>query len=336
MRPQLHVLHLTAMAVASAPVPASATAADDPDCSEQPNWMFAQHPGDWTQAPVLPWGRSLLDQPVSASLALFFTGNNSGPNSDELTAQLARFGHVGVGWQLTGSAPNSHIGHIEVVERTVAAQLKALNPSIKVLALRNDQVISPLWDCARERMTDPASAHFFLRNASGAFLGQDVTWRGTKTQPLLSGPVQQYWLNFSEPAARAWWAETFVGGALAEQNISGVYFDCACNAITPDATRLPRNAGMLPTVEKVLGTAKKGDKLLMAYKPNGPTAACDKPQVSKGYCAEPLRYFIELGKNTSNTSTMIMLHGYGGRKMPLWSHFHIGHDGFTKPGSGQA
>ena len=105
-----------------------------------------------------------------------------------------------------------------------------------------------------------------------------------------------------------------MGGALAEQNISGVYFDCACNAITPDATRLPRNAAMLPTVEKVLGTAKKSNKLLMAYKPNGPTAACDKPQVSKGYCAEPLRYFIELGKNTSNASTMVMLHGFGGYK----------------------
>jgi len=305
------------------------------DCGEQPNWMFADKPGDWTQAPPLPWGRELLGQPVSASLALFFTGNNSGPNSAALNARLARFGHVGIGWQLTGSAPNSHIGHLEVVERAVAAQLKALNPRVKVLALRNDQVVSPLWDCARARMLDPASAHFFLRNASGAPLSGGL-WAGTKTQPLLAGAVVQYWLNFSVAAARDWWADVFVGGALAEANIDGAFFDCACNSVLPDAQRVRHNAAARPAVEKVLADASRRGKLLTACecsngrlgrtvtdsdgrplprtdKPNGPTAACDKPQVSKQLCAEPLRYFISLGKNTSKASTMIMLHGFGGR-----------------------
>ena len=297
------------------PAPAARALAPPPaplDCGEQPNWMFVDKPGDWTQAPPLPWGRGLLEQPVSASLALFFTGNNSGPNSAALNARLARFGHVGIGWQLTGSAPNSHLGHLEVVERAVAAQLKALNPRVKVLALRNDQVVSPLWDCARARMLDPASAHFFLRNASGAPLSGGL-WAGSKTQPLLSGPVVQFWLNFSVGAARDWWADVFVGGALAEANIDGAFFDCACNSVLPDAQRVRHNAAARPAVEKVLADASRRGKLLTAYKPNGPTAACDKPQVSKQLCAEPMRYFIELGRNTSNSSTMIMLHGFGGR-----------------------
>jgi hypothetical protein len=298
---------------------AAAPGPPPPDCGEQPHWIMNGLPGDqlgWTQAPPLPWGRSLLELPVSASLVLFFTGNNSGPNSDALNQQLARFGHVGIGWQLTGSEPSSHVGHIEVVERTLAAQLRALSSRIHVFALRNDQVVSPLWDCARARMMDPASVHMFLRNASGALLGQGSLWQGTKTQPLLSGSVHQYWLNFSEPSAREWWADVFVGGALREPNISGVYFDCACNSVTPDAVRTQRNAALRPTLRHVFSTAARSNKLLLAYKPNGPTTACDRQQVSRGFCAEPMRYFISLGRNTSTSSTMIMLHGYGGREFP--------------------
>lgn len=295
-------------------VPPAATASDQPaappvDCSEQPNWIFADRPGDWTQAPPLPWASSLLAQPVSASLFLAFAGNNTGPNSPELTAQLARFGHVGVGWQLTGSPANSHEGHLEVVEREMAAQLKAINPRVKVLALRNDEVVSPVWDCARALMLNPASKQLFLRDASGEPIAGD--WFGTRSQPMLAGSLIQYWLNFSNAAARSWWADVFVGSALAEKNIDGALFDCACNPLEP-AMRRARNAAAKPAVKQVLTAADKAQKLLMAYKPNGPTTACDKPQVSKQFCAEPMRYFMELGRNTSNISTMIMLHAYGG------------------------
>ena len=37
--------------------------------------------------------------------------------------------------------------------------------------------------------------------------------------------------NWTNPALRDWWVYTYVGGALNETAIDGVYLDCACRAL---------------------------------------------------------------------------------------------------------
>ena len=52
---------------------------------------------------------------------------------------------------------------------------------------------------------------------------------------MASGPVIKFFLNWTEPAARQWWADEHVGSALTAQgnNLDGAYFDCACESVLP-------------------------------------------------------------------------------------------------------
>ena len=135
---------------------------------------------------------------------MFFVGNTSGPNTAAETAALARFGHVGLGWQHSGSSPGSHEGHIEAMEQRSAAELKRINPQVKVLGIRNDQVVSPLWDGARARMLDPFSSHFWLRDQDGNPIVGAWTDSPGRNQTMASGPVIKFFLNWTEPAAGQW------------------------------------------------------------------------------------------------------------------------------------
>ena len=199
------------------------------------------------------------------------------------------------------------------MEQRTAVELKRLNPSVKVLGIRNDQVVSPLWDSARARMLDPSSSHFWLHDASGNPIVGAWTDSPQRNQTMASGAVTKYFLNWSEPVARQWWADVHVGSALAEQNLDGAYFDCACESVLPVDELVRKHADAAPAIRQVLYRAVQAGKWLAPYKPDGPTAACDKPQVRRSYCAVPMRYFIELGKNTSagaQNSTMLMLHDF--------------------------
>ena len=57
------------------------------------------------------------------------------------------------------------------------------------------------------------------------FLFRSFLCRWTNNGAVPPSTTLGRWLNFSNPAARDWWVEAFVGGALRSPDIDGVFFD---------------------------------------------------------------------------------------------------------------
>ena len=72
---------------------------------------------------------------MAASTAAYFLGNDTGLNNDAEIAAEARFGIVGLGWQL--AMQKGPWRHLERWESQTAAAIKAVNPHAKVLVSRN-------------------------------------------------------------------------------------------------------------------------------------------------------------------------------------------------------
>ena len=177
-------------------------------------------------AQAWPYGRTIPPLPaawrstVAADMATaYFVGNSSGLDSAAELAAEARWGIIGIGWQLNGSwAPdrgNRFGRHVEVAERETAAALKARNPKLKVLLGRNTEVatcyldsVAAIWNrtdvwlkCPNR--TDPAAP------ASDCVSGWG-SWG------------QKKFFDFSQPALQAWYADTYGNFDIILDNLSGI------------------------------------------------------------------------------------------------------------------
>ena len=188
-----------------------------------------------------PYGRTIPPLPaswrstVAADMTTaYFVGNATGLDSAAELAAEARWGIIGIGWQLNGSwvphGPHkgNHFGrHVEIAERETAAALKSRNPKLKVLLGRNTEVatcyldsVAAIWNrtdfwlkCPNK--TDPAAP------ASDCVSGWG-SWG------------QKKFFDFSQPALQAWYADTYLNSSINDPLFDGVFFDCACGH--------PRNA----------------------------------------------------------------------------------------------
>lgn len=159
-----------------------------------------------------PYGRTIPPLPaawhstVAADMTTaYFVGNATGLDSAAELAAEARWGIIGIGWQLNGSwvprgpQKGNHFGrHVEVAERETAAALKSLNPKLKVLLGRNTEV-----------------ATCYLDSVAAIWNRTDVWLKcPNKTNP--AAPVsdcvadwgsfgQKKFFDFSQPALRAWY-----------------------------------------------------------------------------------------------------------------------------------
>eukprot|EP00746_Dinoflagellata_sp_MGD_P042469 gnl/MRDRNA2_/MRDRNA2_20297_c0_seq1.p1 gnl/MRDRNA2_/MRDRNA2_20297_c0~~gnl/MRDRNA2_/MRDRNA2_20297_c0_seq1.p1 ORF type:complete len:375 (-),score=59.04 gnl/MRDRNA2_/MRDRNA2_20297_c0_seq1:276-1331(-) len=148
-------------------------------------------------------------------------GNSTGMNSVEELAAEARFGIVGIGWQFNQVTP----GHLEQYEIETARALKALRPDIKVMVSRNTEAAAYFWDSCREKMTNPASRDFWTQCGDQP-CAQDWSAPGSHNHSKTITPG--YYFNYSNPRLVDWWVNEYIGGALNNSMIDGVYFDCAC------------------------------------------------------------------------------------------------------------
>ena len=105
-----------------------------PQNVERPGWGFAKHGG----FPPLPWGASGRPQD---STAVYFAGNASGLNNASEAAAQARFGIVGIGWQLNNQG--SDFRHESKWEEMTARQLKSLRPGVRTMVLSLIHISEP-------------------------------------------------------------------------------------------------------------------------------------------------------------------------------------------------
>jgi hypothetical protein len=282
-------------------------------------WGFLIHGG----FPALPaaWSSNATSSgKLSSSVVSYFLGNATGMNNAAELAAQARFGIVGIGWQLNQAAEP---GKLQQYEIETARALKALRPDIKVLVSRNTEAAAFFWDTCRAKMTDPSAADYWTQ-CRGKPCAQDWSAPGSRNHSSVITPGFYY--NYSSPALVDWWVNEYIGAALKSDLIDGVYFDCACIAEpgVRDQTQMQAPAqaafdqalaliegagkwtsswwgGMLPqpaTAEPAVLTSR-GNQWLRDVQAIG-----QGPVVAVGhvhYCNLTMRSFIAAGQNDSNT-----------------------------------
>lgn len=81
-------------------------------------------------------------------------------------------GIAGIGWQLA-NVP-SHGAHLEAAEVHTARQLKASRAAVRVLASRNTEVVTTLWDSVRAAFADASKEGYWVRDARGRVV--EASW----------------------------------------------------------------------------------------------------------------------------------------------------------------
>ena len=88
--------------------------------------------------------------------------------------------------------------------------------------------------------------HWTYRGRQLQQVGQRPITGSDDHDPRSGGPTPKFYLNFSNPRTQAWWLDEYVGPALDNPDIDGVYTDCSCGS--------PR--GETPTAEELRGREK--------------------------------------------------------------------------------
>lgn len=269
------------MLVALAAVVAATVSAGGPWSA---GWGFAAHGG----VPPLP--PNLQSFALNRSVVGYFVANNTGLASPEEASAEVTLGIVGIGWNLYHSS-TSKTGGLEQYEIEQAAALKKARPDVGVMVLRNTEVVSTFWSSFREAMND---TQLWLQAPPGSGKPIDEPW-GTD-DPKSGGPTPKYFLNFSNPKTQAWWLEKYIGPALDQPNIDGVYTDCSCGTARGERFTPEEAAGRQTAFDSALALAKSKGKWLSAWA--GP-ALVHGPGAPKGRCVETMKSLIALGANAS-------------------------------------
>ena len=188
---------------------------------------------------------------MNASVVCWFAGNDTAANSPAEASAEARFGTVGIGWQLR--AISSNFSHLERWEVAQARQLKAARPGIRTLVTRNSDCGGLNWDAVAAALADHPD--YFLRQPpSCPRRGQpgqckpgaifEVPW--VANDPKFFGH-ENFWMlspyfNFSAPNASRWWVDTFIGDAVRNPLYDGVYCEPKSTPPTPPPPSPPPTA----------------------------------------------------------------------------------------------
>eukprot|EP01052_Picozoa_sp_SAG31_P048801 SAG31_NODE_10383_length_1145_cov_1.398662_1_plen_107_part_10 len=104
---------------------------------------------------------------MNRSTVAYFIGNASGFDAESEIHAEARFGYLGIGWQLDGIPTHWHQG-LEVVELATARRLKSARPDMRVLVSRQTEVGTEMWNSvAALRAHDPQNERGFWTSCHG-------------------------------------------------------------------------------------------------------------------------------------------------------------------------
>jgi len=196
--------------------------------------------------PMMPWSATYN---LSRSTTTFPDGNHSGPDNAVRVAVEARYGLVAFGWETdvcdTSQPPPSgsvargactYAGTEDALD-AAAARLKAINPDVKVVLYRNTELGLSIYKDQCEKMFDAAFSGFYLKNASGlvindhtAFPGDGVGRCPGSTQEQRG--MDQYFTDFRNATAAAWFVDTVVGRVARSPHTDGVWFGASPHSLS--------------------------------------------------------------------------------------------------------
>ena len=155
-----------------------------------------------------------------------------------------------------------------------------------MLVSRQSEVGTKMWNSVAALIaSDPTNSKKYFTSCRGRPCA--VQWETDAS----------FFFNWANPALRDWWVYTYIGGALNESAIDGVYLDCACRA--PEGDRLPGSfqADAQLAVDAAIALATTLGKSIQTWNPAGGTA--HGPDVDA--CAKAIRSDIALGNDTRFT-----------------------------------
>jgi len=248
-------------------------------------WGFTAHGG----LPPMPpnfQSRYLMNQSVVG----YFVANNSGLASPvELSAE-AKLGIMGIGWNLNHISTSKQ-GGLEKYEAEQAAALKKARPDIRVMVLRNTEVVSTFWSAFRAAIND---TDLWLQSPPGS--GNPISEPWGTDDPSSGGPTPKFFLNFSNPRTTSWWLDKYVGPALDQPNIDGIYTDCSCGNARGYTPTTAEYIGRQKAFDAALALAASKGKWFSAWTGDAVSAA---PSSAKD-CADIMDSLVSLGQNTSH------------------------------------
>ena len=243
-------------------------------------WGFAAAGG------VPPQPAGMQSYLLNKSVVGYFVANNTGLASAAELAAEVKLGIVGIGWNLNHLA-TSESGGLEQYEAEQAAALKAARPDVGVMVLRNTEVVSTFWTAFRDAMND---TDIWLQSPPGSGKPINEPW-GTD-DPASGGVTPKYFLNFSNPKTQTWWLDKYIGPALDQPHVDGVYTDCSCGTARGETVTQAELAGRQKAFDAALALAKSKGKWMSAA--TGP-AVVRAPSVAGDHCADTMKALMKLG-----------------------------------------
>ena len=162
---------------------------------------------------------------LNESTAVFFVGNSSRLETPAEYRSDSRFGVIGYSWNVNNVGSND--SHAERWETEEAQAIHKLRPSAKVMVTREVQVIGEWYDSIDLNDPQKIRDRWFImcpdKEDGGALTPCASRWGNNGFSP--PRVTLGRWLNWSNPDAADWWVNSFVGGALKNADLDGVFFD---------------------------------------------------------------------------------------------------------------
>ena len=165
--------------------------------------------------PTLPEHR--LTWALNSSTAVFFVGNATRMETAKEYRSDARWGMVGYSWDV--NLGESSARPAEQWEVDEARALHRENAAAAVMVTREVSSIANWYDSIN--ISDPHLASWFIQCDGKPCLSP---WNVSKINGM-HAPTFAHWINWSNPEARDWWVQDFVGGELRQEQIAGVFLD---------------------------------------------------------------------------------------------------------------
>jgi len=287
-----------------------------------PGWAFRAHSAGGLGYPPIPLD-GYPTYSMQRSTAAYFLGNDTGLNSAAEYAAEAKFGIVGIGWQIGMRSLGWQ--HLEAAEVETARALKALNPEIKVLVSRNTEVATVVWDAVRPLLVPPGpSQHPEMwvhgkPGGGGCAVGAvcNSTWDcpncGKPPKPS-AVPFGKLYFNWTSSLLVDWWLGTHIGAAIAEEAVDGVYFDCSCGP--PAGINRDGQAAFMAASQAAFDRHLP----LLASKKKM-TIAWNGERISQGRCAQDMTRLLSVYANATNETFQLIYDNNPANLLPTLAAF---------------
>eukprot|EP01084_Bolivina_argentea_P185279 319512_1 len=153
---------------------------------------------------------------MNLSTAAWFVGNDTGMNNiNELNAE-AKYGTIGIGWEINNK--NSNCTHEDKWDEQTAIALKNINPNILTLAPRETECVGVAFDVIRNAI-ESNKYELFLTYPNNSTKIYTFPWYANGYS------FPSAFINFLNNDSINWFLTNFIESAVKNDNFDGIYWD---------------------------------------------------------------------------------------------------------------